>query len=145
MKKYSFYLLAFLCLSFAACSDDDSCSGKTEAISVVVEGVTMTNITGTAFLNEESISINIAGDSANDASVFFSCPRSVDTYDLNFDLTGNTGSRTITAFVPAETLNVILSTGCFDVVSIDDSEVVMRFNVNEDETNINGEIALTVR
>ncbi|MFT6014173.1 MAG: hypothetical protein ACI860_001887 [Chitinophagales bacterium] len=146
MKNHFLYLLAFICISFVACSndDDDSCSGKTEAISIIVENLPMANITGTASVNGDNISVDIGGDSSNNSKVFFSCPNAIGTYDLNLDFSGQSESQTVTAFVPAETLNVILSSGCFEIVSIDASDVVMRFNVNEGDASINGEIALDV-
>ena len=141
LKNYFFCLVAFSILSFVSCSNDDdaSCSTKTDPISIEVEGVSMSNITGTASVSSDEISIDIDGDSANNASVFFDCPNTEGTYDLNFS-----EGPTVTAFVPAEVLNIILTTGCIEVVSVDDSEVVMRFNVNEDGTGINDEITLDV-
>jgi len=145
MKKYTIYFLSFLCFSFIACSsDDDSCSGKTEAISIEVEGVEMSNITGTASINQSLIGINISGNSTNESEVFFSSPNAVGTYDLNLDFSGELESRTVTAFVPDGFVNIILSSGCYEVVSIDATDVVMRFNINENDTSINGEISLEV-
>jgi hypothetical protein len=143
MKNHFLYFLAFTCISIAACSDKESnlCAGKTEAISIKVEGVAMSNITGTAYVTADEISVDINGDSANDASVFFSCPKTEGTIDLKL----GAESQTITAFVPADVLNIFLTTGCFEIVSITDSKIVMRFNVNEDDTSINGEITLDVQ
>lgn len=145
MKNYIFYLIALTVFSFTACSDSDggSCSDRTETLSVIVQGAEMTNIAGNATVGSENISINIGGDSSNDSRVFFSCPNAVGTYDLKLDLSGG-DSQTVTAFVPAEAFNIILTTGCFEIVSIGESEVVMRFSINEDTTSLMGEIALEV-
>lgn len=145
MKHYFIYFLVLVSVSFLACSNDDDgggCSANGGPIAITVDGVPMTNVTGSASVFTNSITVSINGVSSNNSSVFFTAPNMLGTYNLNFDLTGD--SRTVTAFVPAESLNVILSEGCYEVVSISDSEVVVRFNVAEDNTSVKGELALSV-
>ena len=148
MKNLFFFLSIIICFSFVACSDDgdgdNNCSGKTEAISISIENAALSNISGSASISGENISVDIDGDAENNARIFFTAPNTEGTYDLSFDLSGNTESRTVTAYVPADALNIILSTGCYEIVSINDTEVIMRFNINEDVTSINGEITLEV-
>lgn len=145
MKNYLLCFLTLFSLSFLACSNDDDggndCSGKETPISVIVEGIALSNVTGTASVNGSEISVSIVGSSSNNARVFFTCPNEVGTYNLS--LSGQE-ARTVTAFVPAEILNIILTSGCYDIVSIDNDDVVMRFHINEDDTAINGEISLNV-
>lgn len=150
MKKYLFYFFMLVCLSFAACSKDDSgknsddndtCTVKTEAISITVKGSSMSNIKGSAKILSDKISVDIAGKSSNNAIIFFSCPKVAGSYNLA--LTGPKG-QTITAYDSSQSLNVILTTGCMKIVSIGDSTVVMRFNINEEDTKMNGEITLDV-
>jgi len=149
MDSDTLYLIALLCLSLVACSSDDDrpdsisnvCAPSANPITIIVENETMSNITGVASIIDERITVNISGDSANDASVFFSCPNAIGTYELS--LAGDE-TQTVTAFVPATTLNIILSTGCFEIVSINAMEVVMRFSIDDFDTVINGAINLEV-
>ena len=136
--------ISFLACLFIACGDDagSDCSSQTQAIAITVEGESMSDISGTVDVSDDRLSIDIDGTSANNATIFFSCPNEVGEYDLNFSLSSD--AQTVTAFVPAESLNVILSTGCIQVVSVSDQEVVMRFNIAEDQTSINGQITLDV-
>lgn len=143
MKNFLLYFLMFVSVSFIACSDDDdsACAGNSGPLAVMVDGASMVNATGTAEINASSIRVNITGSSSNNSTIFFTAPNTVGTYDLSL---GQTDSRTVTAFVPAETLNIILTSGCYEIVSISDSQVVMRFNIDEDGDSIKGEIALNV-
>ena len=149
MKNNTLYLIAILCLSLFACSSDDDrpdsipnvCTPSASPITIIVENEAMSNITGVASINDDRITVNISGDSANDASVFFSCPNAVGTYELS---SVGDETQTVTAFVPATTFNIILSTGCFEIVRIDAMEVVMRFGIDDFDTAINGAINLEV-
>jgi len=145
--KYSFlYLFTFLFISLVSCSDDDSgsCTDNIDNLSVRVDDVAMSRPSGSASVSTDEISVDINGNSSNNSSIFFSCPNIVGVYDLNLDFSGGSDSQTITAFVPEDNFNIILSSGCFEIVSIDDSEVVMRFDVSEDNTELKGEINLDV-
>jgi len=101
-------------------------------------------ISGAANVYADRISVDIICTSANNRTILFNVRNAVGSYNLSLSLSGG-DSQTITMFIPADNLNVILSEGCFEVVTVDTDNVVMRFDVKEDDNVISGEISLEVR
>ncbi len=157
MKNLKFLpLLAICALVLFSCKDDtDSCEFSTTTLSGKIEGNDWTFQGGSATNSNGELDVDLFGmdeDLTNgpcgiffgsSLTAFFSIPAEVGQYPLDFSFTS--GGQTVTLFDPSTANNIIVSDGCVEIVSITDTEAVLRFNIENDGNNfLRGEATLTI-
>ena len=164
-KSTTLLLLPSFLLFAVSCSKDDEADGPSyefidQNAQGTIDGISFSFQTGTAedsFFNEEELSIDLYDESEDitdvcdffgfgDAvRVFFSIPNTVGLYELSFSFDDAENGRTVTMFNPAKTLNIIATEGAVEILSISDTEVSGRLDIDAGEGNeVNGNFTVTI-
>ncbi len=162
IKYFFFFTLPLLVIS---CGDDEEtgCTYNSTQIEGKIENEDWAFANGEArfymdFDGTERIDIEMysiasgvtdpcAQSSPDFKRIFFSIPKVVQERELNFSFSGGNeeDQQTVTLFDPVTFLNVIVSEGCVEIQTINDTQVTGRMNITSGPDNfMNGTFTLQV-
>lgn len=162
LKNTFTILLSSSLLFHTSCSKDDEADGPSyefidQNAQGTIDGISFSFQTGNSFFNDGELSLDLYDESeditnvcdffsfGDFVSVFFSIPNTVGVYELSFSLDDSEDSRTVTMFNPAKRLNIIATEGAVEILSITDTEVRGRLDVDAGGGDtVNGNFTVTI-